>query len=311
MMSLKTAAAVATVAVFNVQQVEDFVNGLLTGLVQDDDLSKVKACLTDVKAVETDMTAAIADFSKGDIKSIIAGAQVVGHLLSTVEGDITDCKGMKDDAQRIKAWSAIFSNPEQLIQTVLTNALSNMSGLKADIGQISTDVTSSDFKDLGMDIADIMTKTLGPIPQSAVSADKFPSFDMLHAHCGMQTTISASCSDVYAALNKTVQNPSWDPASGAYAVKQEVTDSSLWVTRTTPTKHYVDDIEFIFTAKGATCDVAAKSRSETLSYYDYDTNFCNMYNVFKSSGVSYTPVTTSDCKWVPSAADIEATCNKY
>lgn len=310
-MHLSRFAAVATVAVFNVKEAEDFVNGLLTGLVQDDSLDKVKACLTDAKSVEADMTQAIADFSKGDIAGIIAGAEVIGNLLKTVEGDITDCKGMKDDAERIKAWSAIFNDPSMLVQTILANSMANITGLKADIGQISTDVTKSDFKDLGMDIADIMTKTLGPVPQSGVSADKFPAFDTFHAHCAMTTTLSASCSDVYAALNKTVQTPSWDPANGVYAVKQEVAGSSIWVTRTTPTKHYVDDIEFLLTAKGDTCEVSAKSRSETLSYYDYNTNYCNMYNVFKSSGVAYTPVTTDKCAWVPDAADVEATCNKY
>ena len=189
--------------------------------------------------------------------------------------------------------------------------MANMSGLKADIGQISTDVSSSDFKDLGMDIADILTKTLGPVPQSAVSAEKFPAFDTAHAHCAMATTLSASCSDVYSALSTTVAKPAWDPASGAYAVKQEVAGSMIWVTRTTPTKHYVDDIEFTLTGTGASCEVSAKSRSETLSYYDYDTNYCNMYNVFKSSGVKFSPVTTDQCAWVPDAADVEATCNKY
>jgi hypothetical protein len=122
--------------------------------------------------------------------------------------------------------------------------MANMSGLKADIENISPDVQKGDFKDLGMDIADILTKTLGPVPQSKLSAETFPDFDMLHAHCGMTTTLGASCSDVYAAISKTVKTPSWDPANGVYAVKQEVEGSSIWVTRTTPTHHYVDDIEF-------------------------------------------------------------------
>jgi len=203
------------------------------------------------------------------------------HLLTTVDSDITDCKGMSDDAARIEKWSAIFSNPSQLVQTILGNAMSNMSGLKADIGMISTDVSSKDYKDLGLDIADIMTKTLGPVPQSSLSAGSFPSYSGMHAHCGMETTVSASCSDVYAALNKIVATPSFDPAGGIYAVHQEVTDSSVWVTRTTPTKHYVDDIEFLLTDKNGSCSISAKSQSQSLSYYDYDTNYCNMYNVFK------------------------------
>jgi len=162
-----------------------------------------------------------------------------------------------------------------------------------------------------MDIADIMTKILGSVPNSEFELSAFPSFDSLHANCAMQTTIAASCADTYAALGKTVASPSWDPAHGVYEVHYHVQDKIIWVTRTTPTKHYVDDIEFLLSANGTSCNISAKSRSETMSYYDYDTNFCNMYNVFKSSGVAFTPVTTSECKWVPEAKDLEATCNKY
>merc|ERR1712166_337573 len=169
----------------NVKQVEDFVNGLLTGLVQDDNLNNVKLCLTDVKAVETGMATAIADFSKGDIKDIIAGAVAMGKLLNNVEADISDCKGMKDDAARIKKWAAIFNDPSQLLSTIVGNAAANMSGLKSDIGDIPKEVTGIDFKDLGMDIADILVKTIGLVPQSEVSADAFPAFDALHANCAM------------------------------------------------------------------------------------------------------------------------------
>ena len=62
MLNLKTAVAATALTAINVKQVEDFVNGLLTGLVQDDSLTKVQACLTDAKSVESDLTTAIADF---------------------------------------------------------------------------------------------------------------------------------------------------------------------------------------------------------------------------------------------------------
>jgi len=125
---------------------------------------------------------------------------------------------MKDDEARIEKWSAIFNDKGQLVQTIMANAMANISGLKADIGMISTDINKSDFKDLGMDMADILTKTLGPVPQSALSAKAFPSFDIFHANCAMLTTVPAKCSDVKAAFDKTVASPSWDPAGGLYAV---------------------------------------------------------------------------------------------
>jgi hypothetical protein len=269
---MKTIAQTITAALLmsaNITDVENFINGLFTGLVQDDDLTKVQACLKDAKDFKADMTEAIADFEKKDIADIIAGAKVMYDLLQHVDADIADCKGMEDDAARIKKWSEIFNNPQQLFQTILANAAANMSGLKADIEKISPDVQKNDMKDLGMDIADILTKTLGPVPGASPNAEwlnyyetlnsSFPGFSSLHAHCAMQTTISMNCADTYAALNKTVKTPNFDPASGIYAVHQETQDQLLWVTRTTPTKHYVDDIEFILSGTGETCNISAKS----------------------------------------------------
>jgi hypothetical protein len=96
----------------NVTDVENFLNGLFTGLVQDDNLSHIQTCLKDVKNVKAEMTEAVTDFEKKDIADIIKGAQVVYQLLQGVNVDISDCKGMEVDAARIQKWSEIFKNPQ-------------------------------------------------------------------------------------------------------------------------------------------------------------------------------------------------------
>ena len=143
------------------------------------------------------------------------------------------------------------------------------------------------------------------------AANGFPAFDAFHAHCEMTTTVQSKCVDVYGTMFKELSNFQ-DPASGIYKVHSDDGSSNVWVTRTTPTKHYVDDIEFTFTVNSATtCKIDAKSRSQTFSIYDYDTNYCNMYNPIRESGLKFSPVATSSCANVPKAADVEATCNKY
>ena len=57
--ALKAAILASSVQIFNLQQVEQFVNGLLTGLVQDDHLDNVQHCLKDAQTVEKDMAMAI------------------------------------------------------------------------------------------------------------------------------------------------------------------------------------------------------------------------------------------------------------
>ena len=140
----------------------------------------------------------------------------------------------------------------------------------------------------------------------AVSA--FPSFDSFHAHCAFDVTFQQDCHTTVGTI-KTLMSGFADPAGGIYAIKQQ-DDNSVWVTRTTPTKHYVDDIEFVSSGNSnGTCKISSKSRSQTLSYYDYDTNYCNMYNVLRQTGASFSTPATNECKWVPDNA--ATTCNKY
>ena len=148
----------------------------------------------------------------------------------------------------------------------------------------------------------------------------FPKFDMFHAHCAMNVVFeTASCLHAFDTMKDAGYN--WRPepngAKGIYEVWDATEEENLWVTRTTPTKHYVDDIYFDFippntedfNVKG--CTVKGKSRSQSLSVYDYNTNYCNMWNVLKAVGddASLAKLTTSECMWVPS--DPATTCTKY
>ena len=143
----------------------------------------------------------------------------------------------------------------------------------------------------------------------------FPKFDAFHAHCAMTVTFKTeSCLQLFDTFKDSVET--WHPepkAGGSYKMWDATEEEYMWVTRTTPKAKYVDDIDFTFTgnaddfqAKG--CTVKARSRSQSLSYYDYDTNYCNMWNVFNTQK-EQGEITTSDCKWIPK--DAATQCAKY
>ena len=79
----------------------------------------------------------------------------------------------------------------------------------------------------------------------------------------------------------------WNPeplTGGQYAIWDVTEMQTMWLTRTTPVQKYVDDISFEFNGdpdnfQAPGCTVNGKSRSQTLSYYDYNTNYCNMWNL--------------------------------
>jgi hypothetical protein len=56
---------------------------------------------------------------------------------------------------------------------------------------------------------------------------------------------SKSCDKVYGDLSNIIALwKTGDPGKGLYAVKEAKVNTYIWVTRTTPVKHYVDDIAF-------------------------------------------------------------------
>ena len=116
----------------------------------------------------------------------------------------------------------------------------------------------------------------------------------------------------------------WHPepnAGGTYQVWDATEEEQIWATRLTPSGWFKDDVLFEFfgdpedfQAKG--CTVKSKSRSQFISYYDYSTNYCNMWNVINTvqmpeggNALDTATIEVSDCKWAPS--DPKTTCMKY
>ena len=163
------AVAFTKYAAFNVDDVEHFLAGLIEGLIQKDDFTKIQGCLKDAQKVDEEMTEAIADFSKGDVQDIIKGVQVIGQLLTELPQDLGDCKDMQGDIDRIEKWAAIFKDPSALINTLIANVVKNFQGILADATDIPTEISADNYDKLGEDVADILVLALGPVPQPQLS----------------------------------------------------------------------------------------------------------------------------------------------
>ena len=119
-----------------------------------------------------------------------------------------------------------------------------------------------------------------------------------HAQCYMQLTVSdpSGGSLTIQALNdslvKMVQSRIGNTSSCVYysqgaefcgysIVSMSSKDNHF--QHTTPVHHYVDDINFSeWTQSGSNVVVQADSKSEPTSIGDYDTNFCNIFNLFRN-----------------------------
>lgn len=145
-----------------------------------------------------------------------------------------------------------------------------------------------------------------------VIADKssFPDFDAFHADCAMDATYPKSCVSIQASMQTILTAyKNGDPGNGIYEIVESSDLDYIWTNRTTPVAKYVDDILFEFTVTGENeCVVKSKSRSQTMSVYDYSTNFCNMWNPLMYSDV-FTALNVYHCKYP--ADEPETVCQKY
>jgi hypothetical protein len=148
------------------EQVAQFVAGIIDGLIGKNDLPEIQKCMKDSAGLDQDIEEAIQDFQKGDVPDIIKGVQAVGKIIQELPNDLQDCGDIQDDVNRIEKWAQIFTHPEQLIQTLVANAITNHSAVIADAQKIVSDFNANNFVQAGEDIGDILVLLIGPVPKT-------------------------------------------------------------------------------------------------------------------------------------------------
>ena len=143
------------------------------------------------------------------------------------------------------------------------------------------------------------------------SADQFPSFSMFHAHCQIDTTCAASCKDMMDFMAMLGKEDKEDKIGGHYKFYEKQGDQWVWLKRTTANGKYTDNIQIEGDSEiDNECRIVGKSQSEVLSYYDYETNYCNIYNLlFTLDQFPCSAPVAKSCKWQPTEAARE--CLKH
>ena len=160
-----TAAILSTQYNMNIEGTEEFVAGMIYGLIEKDDLPQIQKCMTNADALEAEITNAISDISKGDFQDVLKAVQEIGQIVKELPTDLDECKNMDDDLKKIEAWAAIFTNPVKLVSTLTKNLMANWSKVKTDIDSTSSDWTAAKYYDAGEDVADMVILSVGPISE--------------------------------------------------------------------------------------------------------------------------------------------------
>ena len=149
---------------FSPTDIENYMAGLIDGLIQKDDLKYLQQCMQDTQALSFELNDALNKISKFDTADITAGITELGQMMAQMPKDLEHCTEMQADILRIERWAYPFMWPQYLIPTITINVIKNYQILVKDITDLDKALAIDDMKTVGKDVASIMIDVFGPVP---------------------------------------------------------------------------------------------------------------------------------------------------
>lgn len=137
-----------------------FVMSFAKQFAADNQLTEIEACADGLKSEEAALQAVIADFKKGDIGDIIAGAKALISVLGNAKSDLKKCESLDGDIQKIGAWgSNVIKNPKSIIQNILANGGDIIKEVPASV----SDFNSQNYDQAGKDVEKVVIDMFGKV----------------------------------------------------------------------------------------------------------------------------------------------------
>ena len=148
------------------REAELFMIGLISGILQKDDLTILEKCVRASNNVMDDVSGIVDEMSEGvNITNITKAIQMIGDLSQTVPDELQRCPELSSDAQRIKSWGAVFDYSWYTVfSKVWKKVLSNIGSILSDMGIMISNMIKGQWEQAGLDFADILNLSLGILP---------------------------------------------------------------------------------------------------------------------------------------------------
>ncbi len=104
------------------ENLDNFVGGLIFGMVGHNDTEEIKKCLKDSTDLEDELDKALQDLHGATIADLLNGTEELTNVVWKLPTDLESCPGdMKKDVEIIRSWSKSFINPVKLMNSLTTN----------------------------------------------------------------------------------------------------------------------------------------------------------------------------------------------
>ena len=149
------------IANINLKPEEEFISGLLWGLIKDNHLDEIQACLKDAETIVEDVVKVVKDVGEGSWTSAAGDVKDIAHMFPKMFLSSGDCSNMLKDVQAIEKWAT--RGWLVLAEDVAKDMLFHRKKIEADVHEIGNDWNAGEYYHSGMATADLLTVSLGPV----------------------------------------------------------------------------------------------------------------------------------------------------
>jgi hypothetical protein len=142
--------------VVQIKEALQFLGGVTEQLIKSDDLVNTENCIKDAETLETAVAQTMADFKQKTMSGYLDGIKTLGTALMAVPNDASQCKQMKNDIPKIKAFFAQFKDPEAEVKTIAKNLWNNFDAFKSFTETAEAAYDKKDFSATGAAVGKAM-----------------------------------------------------------------------------------------------------------------------------------------------------------
>ena len=120
----------------------DFLAGFMFGMTGDNQLNEIEACFNNAEVNYYLVNKGLDEIKFGgwkDLGHLTTAFQWFGQAALQIKYALSTCKGMDEDIAAIEQWAQIFTNDDQLSNTVAKNYDIHRDEIENDIGNLLSD----------------------------------------------------------------------------------------------------------------------------------------------------------------------------
>lgn len=148
-LTILAASIAISTATLTKGDIAHIVEGVLSGIIQDEHFSGLEDCIQEVEVVDEDFKNAVNDFEKETFEGIKEGLALVGQAVRLIPTVVSECKAAETDLTKMIQLAEIFEHPLQLVYRVGKNLILNGIEIFKEINKAVNSYQAGKYYDFG------------------------------------------------------------------------------------------------------------------------------------------------------------------